>query len=256
VSYRTFRQHLLGKTNLEQKCRFLFGVTILVLVTFSFCWFARNTESLVIGQNTQSARMLVKQIITDLHINSSLGKEAAPFVDEMWGNKTDPEELSGFQSRVLNSFDQKHEEKQARTPFEREALARFQRAALSEPALRQQGKPHKPYTFSDGTPMESIEPGKNEYRYIKAVVFTKNCLGTCHEGPSDHQMRAGADGKYRRTQPGDLAGAVVVQLSMNQTNRAIERNRAVLITTALATALVAMFSSWAIVGYVIAKPIR
>ena len=58
MSYRTFK-HLLGETSLERKCRFIFGGGILVLVTFSFYWYGQKTESLVIGQTTQAARMLV-----------------------------------------------------------------------------------------------------------------------------------------------------------------------------------------------------
>ena len=57
MSYRSFK-HLLGETSLERKCRFIFGGGILVLVTFSF-YSGQKTESLVIGQTTQAARMHV-----------------------------------------------------------------------------------------------------------------------------------------------------------------------------------------------------
>ena len=59
VSYRSFK-HLLGETSLERKCRFIFGGGILVLVTVSFFWYGQKTESLVIDQTTQTARMLVE----------------------------------------------------------------------------------------------------------------------------------------------------------------------------------------------------
>ena len=57
VSYRSFK-HLLGETSLERKCRFIFGGGILVLVSISFYWYGQKTESLVIGQTNQTARML------------------------------------------------------------------------------------------------------------------------------------------------------------------------------------------------------
>ena len=58
------------------------------------------------------------------------------------------------------------------------------------------------------------------------------------------------------TKAGDLAGAVVVNLPMEQTNKAINSNRAMLITAALVTAILAMFSSYMIVRYVIVKPVK
>ena len=46
MSYRSFK-HLLGETSLERKCRFIFGLGILVLVSGSFFWYGQKTESLV-----------------------------------------------------------------------------------------------------------------------------------------------------------------------------------------------------------------
>ena len=43
---------------------------------------------------------------------------------------------------------------------------------------------------------------------------------------------------------------------MEQTNKAIHNNRAMLITAALVTAILAMFASWTIVRYVVVKPVK
>ena len=58
------------------------------------------------------------------------------------------------------------------------------------------------------------------------------------------------------TEAGDLAGAVVVNLPMKQTYTAINSNRAILITAAMVTAILAMVSSYMIVRYVIVKPVK
>ena len=58
------------------------------------------------------------------------------------------------------------------------------------------------------------------------------------------------------TKAGDLAGAVVINVPMDQINKAINSNRAMLITAALVTAILAMFSSAMIVRYVIVKPVK
>ena len=44
MSYRSFK-HLLGETSLERKCRFIFGLGILVLVSVSFFLYGQKTES-------------------------------------------------------------------------------------------------------------------------------------------------------------------------------------------------------------------
>ena len=44
MSYRAFKR-LLGETSLERKCRFLFGAFILLLITGSFSFYARQTDT-------------------------------------------------------------------------------------------------------------------------------------------------------------------------------------------------------------------
>ena len=76
MSYRTFK-HLLGETSLERKCRFMFGGGILALVTLSFYLYGRKTESLVIGQSRQAARMQVKPILEEIHLKAALVRARA-----------------------------------------------------------------------------------------------------------------------------------------------------------------------------------
>ncbi len=41
MSYRSIKT-VLGETSLERKCRFLFGASLLVLITASFWWYGRK----------------------------------------------------------------------------------------------------------------------------------------------------------------------------------------------------------------------
>jgi methyl-accepting chemotaxis protein len=120
-------------------------------------------------------------------------------------------------------------------------------------------KPRRFLSFADGTSMEDsrIISGKKEkeYQYVQAVLFKPNCLDACH-AVDNHTMRESADGKFVFARPGDLAGVVVVKLSMEQTTKAIHKNRAILITAALVTAILAMVASYVIVRYVIVKPVK
>ena len=86
MSYRTFK-NLLGETSLERKCRFIFGGGILLLVTISFSWYGQKTESLVIGQKTEAARVRVDQVLTNIHIKDLVGPGLGTFVEEMSGRR-------------------------------------------------------------------------------------------------------------------------------------------------------------------------
>ena len=151
--------------------------------------------------------------------------------------------------------------KQPRDEFERATLARFIRsAAVSKPGH----SPEKLHVFADGTPTWAEQPtaDRKEYHYVQAVFFKPNCLMDCHgqgDTPIDrnHGSRRAPDGQHWvKTEPGDLAGAVVVSLPMEQTTKAIASNRAMLITFALVTAVLAMVSSYLIVRYVIVEPLK
>jgi two-component system sensor histidine kinase BarA len=265
VSYRSFK-HLLGETSLERKCRFIFGGGILVLVTFSFYWYGQKTESLVIGQTNQTARMLVNPTIMNIHYKTLGNEDFASLIDILWGDLTPTDDLPNYQAHILGSYKQEKARPREKKPevdaFERAALERFLLASASERALRKAGAPRKPFVFGDGTPMwqSRILPGKKEYQYVQAVLFKPGCLMDCHGGRDNridnHMMREDGTGKWVDVLPGDFACAVAIQFSMEQTNKAINRNRAILITAALVTAILAMVASYVIVRYVIVKPVK
>src|SRR5208337_2836233 len=66
MSYRAFK-HLLGETSLERKCRFLLGTGILLLITGSFWWYARQTEKVAYDQMITPGRLLVPPILAKEH---------------------------------------------------------------------------------------------------------------------------------------------------------------------------------------------
>ncbi len=66
MSYRTFRR-VLGETNLERKCRFLFGGCLLVLISGSFWGYGMRTEKLVEDSNRKVGRDFVVASILKYH---------------------------------------------------------------------------------------------------------------------------------------------------------------------------------------------
>ena len=85
MSYRSFK-HLLGETSLERKCRFIFGLGILLLVTVSFFLYGKKTEELVLNQTTQNARMHVNDALKEHHFIKPLNnKEIASYLNAPLG---------------------------------------------------------------------------------------------------------------------------------------------------------------------------
>jgi signal transduction histidine kinase len=253
VSYRTFK-HLLGETSLERKCRFIFGGGILALVTVSFYWYGQKTEQLVLGQKTEAARVLVDPILTKLHLKRWVSSMMQSLVDELSNDRAPLNAQPGYESRVLDPRYPKAEENQPRDDFEAQALATFLRASARSAKVKQRPDARRQFSFPDGTPTEMwrIGPGRREYEYVQAVLFQPRCLSNCHED----LLRDDGHGRGVRPKVDDLAVLASLRLPLKQTNKEIHRNRAILISTALVTAILAMVASYVIVRYVIVKPVK
>jgi signal transduction histidine kinase len=278
VSYRSFK-HLLGETSLERKCRFIFGAGILLLVTISFTWYGRETELLVRGQNTQTARDRVNHALEDLHKQHLVHPGLRSLISMFSQEQSALEEPPRHFIEVLNPYkpgSSKPIDKSLTTttaaedPWVKDRMAEFLRWASDEGAYGKAGAPRaKDNTFANGRPIfaERFVPGKREYQYAQAVLFRPNCLMPCHSSSSesddpypidDHIWRPNPNspGKFVKVKAGDLAGVMVVNLQTDEINKAVNRNRAYLITAALVTAILAMFASYVIVRYVIVKPVK
>ena len=253
MSYRTFK-HLLGETSLERKCRFIFGGGIFALVTISFYLYGQKTESLLIGQITQTARRLVNPTIKDKHYKSpDLTHFSADQVDKLTDSFKRQDDLPEYDGRMLVPYPREGrgsgpdgDDGRPRDQFEADALARFLRAASAG------GPPSKKaYTFPDGSSREEWRtlPGRTDYQYAQAVLYKQECIA-CHE------FRQSASGKMAATEVGDIACVALIKLPLKQFNNDINQNRAILISAALVTAIVAMFASYAIVRYIIVKPVK
>jgi two-component system, NarL family, sensor histidine kinase BarA len=251
MSYRTFK-HLLGETSLERKCRFIFGGGILVLVTTSFYWYGQKTEKLVYGQSTQTARRLVNPTVVDKHYKSGafVSHETARMFNQLSQSFKGQDDLPTFDGYILNPYKPAGNDGDSGDDFEKAALDHFLDSAAKGSAIGQK----KQYTFADGMPMEYSRtlPGKTKFQYVQAVLFKQECID-CHEA---HFYRRLPNGKNVENKPGDLACAAVIILPMEQMNREINQNRAILISAALVTAILAMVASYAIVRYVIVKPVK
>ncbi len=127
------------------------------------------------------------------------------------------EDLGQYQHHWLRETDPNLE------PFEREYLKDF--ASKEEPKDE----------------ADRRRAGEKLLYYYGAVRARESCL-TCHQHAQAHK--------------GDLLGVVRIRMPTEGIVEAVHLNRAVLMATALGTALLIMAGSWIIVRYVIVKPVK
>ncbi len=215
-------KRLLGETSLERKCRFLFGGGLMLLITGSFYFYGRLNTNLMDEQNKTTARLLVKPVIIVHHWKSSEEPDS-PFTEmiEHFTDELTPEELREYHWQLFKP-----------NPAEAEAHQR-------------------PSDDAGYNALEKLRQGNDEvdfwephegYQYYGAVRASQSCL-TCHY----HEASGAA--------VNSLLGMVHVTIPLDKVQQARAWNNAILLATALVTAFLAMLAAYAIVRYVIVKPV-
>jgi two-component system, NarL family, sensor histidine kinase BarA len=224
MSYRTVKR-LLGETSLERKCRFLLGAGLLLLITGSFYFYGRLTTQLVHDQNRTTARMLVLPVLAERHWTwherHEPGAATVDFGDVFKDYKV-PESLD-FRANLVKADP---------TTAEPRELPEDDAGYDALERLRQ-GRAEVAYP----------DRAEGIYYYYGAVRASQSCV-TCHAA-RDPNVKA----------EGDLIGMVKITFPLDPTENALAWNNALLLATAIVTAFLAMLAAWAIVRYVIVKPV-
>src|SRR5262245_61574556 len=227
MSYRAFKR-LLGETSLERKCRFLFGAGILLLITLSFWLYAYQTEHIAYDQAVTSCRLLVTPILVQHHVPYLRAK-----MDKLEGKQLQAaltmlnaamlrEQGKDYQYHILN-------QNQFDDSFEQNLFKEFLRG--------------------DGRVDESrLKPNEQVLLYYAPIRAGKDCL-VCHQKLASEKGLASLA-------ENDLLGMVRVRMPTRAIEEGVHWNRAVLMATALATALLIMAGSWIIIRYIIVKPVK
>jgi two-component system sensor histidine kinase BarA len=246
MAYQTFKD-ILGETSLERKCRFLFGLCLLLLITGSFWWYGSSTEELVYATTRTTGRHVVDSVMLQYH----------------WKTLEPEQQYAGaieFLSRTLQSEQYQSWLLKPDAPAdERATYSRLDAAVLS---YFQERRPEA--TPAAGPPIRSTEyrefrtADNAEYHYYQPVRWRSNCSG-CHKyrgviGDAADQ----GDGDRRRDKlaENDLMAVVKVVMPDADSRKAINWNRAILAATAIMTVFLAMLAAYAIVRYVIVKPLE
>ncbi|MBX9655941.1 HAMP domain-containing protein [bacterium] len=237
MPYRSFRR-LLGETSLERKFRLLLGGGIFILILVSFFFYGYQTEELVWDQTEKTAEMLVYPVLLKSHAQAFATREAgdkdpAAAFASLFPVEDDVDEL--VPTDALDYTSQYFRPKAKRTgyqpafPWERDAVSRLEKKESSKESRfdKKQGK----------------------FQYLAAITVKESCL-KCHATPLDQELG------YGEMKPGDVMAIVNLDIPLTQTRLAVNVNRAVLLSFAILTALAAMLFAYAIVRYVVVKPVQ
>ena len=219
MSYRTMKR-LLGETSLERKCRFLFGGGLMLLISGSFYFYYDRTEDLVLEQNKHTARLLVPTVLREKHWTSAdLYDINFREIDLLQGKLPDDEYIWELASADLTADANKR-------PSDKEGYEALERLREGEEFVEERGE---------------ID-GVLSYRYYAPLMADESCI-VCHErlNPNIRQ--------------GQLLGMAKVSFALKETRTGLAHNSAILLTTAIVTAFLAMLAAYAIVRYVIVKPV-
>lgn len=254
MGYRTVKRAL-GETNIERKCRVLFGLCLGLLIFLAFYLVGHNGEELVIKTTDRIARDYVGSSMVYLHWGMwETDQEADDYLQRMRKDLVEEEYATAFMSLGKDEIEltqlstegvqpESDEEREIliglREEWRSQILDKFNSAPTSEP------REHLFATLP--------RPDVGEYNYYQPIFWKKSCVD-CHD------VFKGTFPAAQNTAALDLASApfrvVRVTLPYKETQDAISNTYSILYTTAILTIFVAMIALYVIVRYVIVKPLK
>ncbi len=225
MSYRGVKR-LLGETSLERKCRFLFGGALMLLISASFYLYSQRSMRIIEQQHRERAQLIISQDLVAQHWSAAAGEtEVVPGIEEL-STEFKPVEARNLEWKFI--------------PENYELDPLYQPDYAENEALRaiRQGAPY----YTDERPADSESEGA--YHYYEPIYARLELCIDCHAN------RRGEDVAL-----GDLMGVAKLSFNLVDTQREVAKNNAILIVAALVTSFLAMLAAYAIVRYVIVKPV-
>jgi two-component system, NarL family, sensor histidine kinase BarA len=263
MASRTIKR-VLGETSLERKCRWWFGLSLVVLLTLSFFWYGRQTEKLVDDRIKTLSEELVRAGWQRLHIEALTEIERATqagqaseitspgFYQELarssvelgrdfqWHALLPPETAKGLKPGYKREDFLPQDEQEQR--WLNEWLATAHRPDLSSENAPEAWKPRLSHDRSS-----TNDEGRRVYQYYQPIYAKASCVN-CHKG-----LGAAPNSQLKVD---DLMAVARVTIDDQDTVDAVAKNRAGLVTAAVVVGFLSMFSLWAVVRYVIVKPVK
>lgn len=254
MSYRSFKRAL-GETNIERKCRLLFGTCLLVLISGSFWWYGTATDKIVYDYlNRFVGKALVNSAMLEAHKNALQTDIDDIRPQDELDAKINDSLAELFRSREFTWTtiypDNPDDVKEPTQPIEREWIDAWTKFA--DDLRAKEG-------FSDEIIDRAFEDPDNQlwregpsannatYVYYQPVFAKKRCAD-CH-------ALKGFSPYLPHLKAGDLIAVFRVAMDTKDTQYAQAKNRSLLLALGILTVFIAMFAMWFIVRYVIVKPL-
>jgi signal transduction histidine kinase len=266
MSYRLLKR-VFGETKLELKLLLLFGIGLLTVIAASFWWYGRRTAEVVYEQNRETGRLVIEEDMVARHMAAQKLKisRLAMFQPSWEEIEAERAQERKYVNAARKSFSKRNEPMDliwsCRTG-DGEVPLDEQEIALRDEFLKTRRE--APPGWEDTPEFKELR-GADEYRYYEAIRANKDCL-LCHAPPpggsgfdTDGSGVPAVGGPELtgdvRLSVGDLAAIVRVTIPNGPTQGRLEKNWANLWATAILTVFLAMLTSYAIVRYVIVKPL-
>ena len=283
-------RRLLGSTSLERKCRLLFGACLLLLIFASFWWYGTATERLVHQQSRNMGVFFVQLGIKNVHfVQWEADTEKQRLVKSTIEALEDLEykhefltldEVSGDSLAVPCSPEDRPILEELKTDYyaqlaaEKRRIHEAQSQPMGDTEIVGDSTPgdedHIPgdELFKDIVPVyrEVRVADKSQYHFFQPVYWKSNCT-ICHSDlkasvpdtlptlPDEFEPSKSAANARAELLLEDVPFRVVKVVMQDTTQKAINFNRAVLLATAIITTFLAMLALYAVVRYVIIKPL-
>jgi len=262
MGYRTVKRAL-GETNLEKKCRILFGVCLAVLIAAAFVWVEYNAEKVVLEATRTEGRNLVTNYLLRnhwLYWENNPNDDQQQVIRAIIKNFTKGRDYT-IQYLALERDQVADKSVIPTRPEElellRELRAEFERQIREEQTQLEGAESdgmEPPASETQPCFKEQSLPELDEYHYYEPVYWKADCTKICH-------MPLGTE-PATRSSLGTLASSeypfrvVKVVIPYEQTKQAIAKASAALIAAAIATVFMSMVALYLIVRYVIVKPLK
>ncbi len=271
MAYNSLKR-IFGETKLELKLLLLFGAGLLLVIVTAFRWYGWQTAELVYEKNQNTGRLLIDQFMLTKHLGA-MDSDKVKTKHPAWMPLSPEEERAQREindrwiKAMTTSFSKLQHTVKLIHPgqtqgtdapdgdFERKICEKF---AGPPPEHKGDGKTPE---FAEGPPNEK------DYQYFEPIRAGESCLTMCHASPlggsgidvvgsgvplAGMPSAIGAPG----LQKDDIMAIAKVTISNKDTQEKLEWNWAVLWTYAIGTVFIGMLTSYAIVRYVIVKPLR
>ncbi len=261
MAYNTLKR-IFGETKLELKLLFLFGVGLLVIIATVFWWYGSKTASLVFDQNRVTAALLLQEHMKLTHSEAFAHKSNRPtFVPATPEEVRQERDFVGWNDKEFSTHPGKIEWIWSKEHPDAGAPLDDEEAGICE-KLREPRDASRP----DGTVYESLIDA-HDYRYFEPIRIKDTCLTMCHAPTPGGQgidamssigvpLVGGPSAPGTQLQPGDVMAIAKVTIPVAETQGKLNVNSGILWTCAFVTVFLAMLTSYAIVRYVIVKPLR